>query len=40
MEKIWFEQRNKDVTEKRRNEEMKHLVKEWSDARSRVEGEI
>ena len=40
VEKVWFENQNKLVTEKRRTEEMKQTVRQWSDARSRLEVDI
>ena len=40
IEKAWFENQNRQIADKRRNEEMKQTVKQWSDARSRMEEEI
>lgn len=40
IEKIWAENANRQVQEKRRDEELKQNLKEWSDARARIEGEI
>lgn len=37
---MWFDYQNKLMQDKRRDEELKQTVKEWSDARGRVEGEI
>lgn len=40
MEKLWQEARNKQLAEKRRNEETQKMVREWSSAKSRLEVEI
>lgn len=40
IEKIWFENQNRKINEKRREEELKHAMKEWSDAKARLEVEI
>ncbi|TNV83407.1 hypothetical protein FGO68_gene17165 [Halteria grandinella] len=40
IEKMWFLSQNKQVADKRREEEMKATLKEWSQARGRVEGEV
>ncbi len=40
MEKLWSQHKNKELADKRRDEELKQTVKEWSDARARVEVEI
>lgn len=40
IEKIWFEHQNRRITDKRREEELKQTMKEWSDARARMEVEI
>jgi hypothetical protein len=40
VEKIWFQNQNRMLQEKRRNEEMKQNIKDWADAKERVEGEI
>jgi hypothetical protein len=40
LEKIWFDNRNKELQEKREGEEMKKTVRNWSEARSRIESEI
>jgi hypothetical protein len=37
---MWFLSQNKLVADKRRDEEMKQTLKEWSGARARIEGEI
>jgi len=37
---MWFEAQNRELQEKRRDEEFKQQVKEWSDARARMEEEI
>jgi len=40
IEKAWLEAQNRKVMEKRREEELKQAMKEWSDARARIEVEI
>jgi len=40
VEKMWFLSQNKQVADKRRDEEMRQTLKEWSEARARVEVEI
>lgn len=40
LEKMWFQHQNKELMDKRRDEELKQTVKEWSEARARVEVEI
>lgn len=40
VEKMWFLSQNKLVADKRRDEEMRQTLKEWSEARARVEVEI
>ena len=40
IEKIWFLSQNKQVADKRREEEMKLTLKEWSQARARIEVEV
>jgi len=40
MEKLWQEARNKQISDKRRNEESKQIIREWSTAKSRLEVEI
>ena len=40
IEKFWFKEKNKAICDKRRSEEMKQSVKQWSDARARMEIEI
>ena len=40
LEKIWFENMNRKVAEKRRDEEMHEQVKEWSEAKERLSVEI
>ena len=40
VERAWFEGQNKQLQDKRRQEELKQTVKEWSDAKQRLEAEI
>jgi len=40
MEKIWQEAKNRQLTEKRRNEEGNEIMRGWSSAKGRLEGEI
>jgi len=40
IEKMWFLSQNKQVADKRREEELKQTLKDWSDARARVEMEV
>lgn len=40
MEKVWIATRNKELADKRRDEETKEMLKEWGHARGRVESEI
>eukprot|EP00347_Sterkiella_histriomuscorum_P017546 403348926 len=40
LEKFWFYNANKTIQDKRRDEEVKQSVKEWSVAKSKVEEEI
>ncbi len=40
LEKMWYQHKNKELTDKRRDEELKQTVKEWSDAKARIEMEI
>lgn len=37
---MWFLSQNKIVADKRREEEMKLTIKEWSEARARMEVEV
>jgi len=40
LEQIWLDDRNKELADKRRDEEAKQTMKEWGNARSRMEAEI
>ena len=40
IEKMWYEKMNKDIMEKRTQEEIKQNLYEWQEAKSRYEGEI
>lgn len=40
LEQFWWEQQNKKLADKRHNEEMANIVREWSQARGRMESEI
>ena len=40
LEKAWFEYQNRKLAEKRRDEETKQIMNEWSRARGRMEAEI
>ena len=40
VEKLWVEAQNKELMNKRREEEFNQHMKEWSDARGRLEGDI
>eukprot|EP00347_Sterkiella_histriomuscorum_P008883 403343381 len=40
IEKIWFHNQNRLLQEKRREEELKQHMKEWSSAKQRIESEI
>ncbi len=37
---MWYHYQNKQLADKRREEELKMTLKEWSDARARVETEL
>ena len=37
---MWFEAQNRKLAEKRRDEETRHIMNEWSEARARMEAEI
>jgi DNA-binding PadR family transcriptional regulator len=39
LEKFWFMNKNKEITDKRREEELKQMVQEWSLAKSRIQEE-
>lgn len=40
LEKYWFDSKNKELADKRREEEAKQTMKEWGNARGRMESEI
>lgn len=40
LEQVWLDARNKELADKRRDEEAKQVMKEWSQARGRMEAEI
>lgn len=40
MEKYWFDSQNKELADKRREEEAKQMMKDWGNARGRMESEI
>lgn len=40
LEKFWFDAKNKELADKRREEEAREFMKEWGVARSRMEAEI
>jgi hypothetical protein len=40
LEKLWIEDRHRELAEKRREEEARELMKDWGMARGRVESEI
>lgn len=40
MEKVWFAGQNKQLQDKRRQEELAQTMKEWSEAKQRLEAEI
>ena len=40
LEKFWIECQNKELADKRRDEEEKAMMKEWGQARGRVEADI
>ena len=40
MEKYWFDSKNKELADKRGEEEAKQMMKEWGNARGRMESEI
>lgn len=40
MEKMWFEDKNKLLQNKRLDEETKQVLNDWSETRSRMESEI
>lgn len=37
---MWLQHQNKKLADKRRDEELRHTIKEWSDAKARMEVEI
>jgi hypothetical protein len=40
LEKYWFDSKNKELADKRRQEEAKQTMKDWGNARGRMESEI
>ena len=40
LEKVWFDSKNRQLQEKRRDEETKQIINEWAAARGRMEAEI
>jgi hypothetical protein len=40
LEKMWRESKNREIAEKRCNDELKHTLKEWGDAKARYEEDI
>jgi len=40
VEKVWFAGQNKQLQDKRRQEELAQTMKEWSEAKQRLEAEI
>lgn len=40
MEQYWFDAKNKELADKRRDEEQRETMKEWGNARGRMESEI
>lgn len=40
MEAAWFQHQNKQLQDKRRDEEARLMLNQWSQARSRLEAEI
>ena len=40
LEKMWYENINKDIAEKRTQEEIRQSIHDWKNAKSRIEGEI
>lgn len=40
LEKMWRETKNKEIAEKRCNDELQHTLKEWGDAKSRYEEDL
>jgi hypothetical protein len=40
IEKLWYQSQNKMLQDKRRDEELRMTVKEWSEARARIEIEV
>ena len=40
MEQRWFYNRNKELADKRQDEEMISMMQEWSQAKGRMEREI
>ena len=40
LEQFWYKYKNKELADKRREEEAQHTMKEWGNARGRMESEI
>lgn len=40
LETMWFHARNKELADKRRDEEMKNFIKQWANSRGRFEAEV
>lgn len=40
VEKLWYQSQNKMLADKRRDEELRATLKDWSDARARIDVEI
>lgn len=40
MEQVWFHHKNKQLADKRRDEETAAYLRDWSQARGRMESEI
>ena len=40
VEKMWYQHQNKMLADKRREEELKMTLKEWSDAKARMGTEV
>ena len=40
LERVWFYHKNKELADKRANEEAAAFIKEWGGARGRMEAEI
>jgi hypothetical protein len=40
LEQMWFNARNKELADKRRDEEMRNFIKQWANNRGRFEAEV